>query len=40
VAKKAWAEKLTLKQAAIELGIVTGDQFDEWVNPEQMIGKI
>lgn len=40
VAKKAWAEKLTLKQAAIELGIVTGDQFDEWVNPEKMVGKI
>ncbi|HSO07890.1 MAG TPA: class II fumarate hydratase [Pelomicrobium sp.] len=39
IAKKAYMEGTTLKQAAIELGYVTGDEFDEWVVPEQMIGK-
>lgn len=38
VAKKAYAEDKTLKEAAVELGLVTTDQFDEWVNPKDMIG--
>lgn len=37
IAKKAHNENKTLRQAAIELGLVTGEQFDEWVNPQKMI---
>ena len=36
VAKKAHAERTTLKEAAVELGILTAEQFDEWVRPEEM----
>jgi fumarate hydratase class II len=36
VAKKAHAEGLTLREAAAELGLVDGAQFDEWVRPEEM----
>jgi fumarate hydratase class II len=38
VAKKALAENKTLKAAAVELGFLTPEQFDEWVRPEAMIG--
>jgi fumarate hydratase class II len=38
IAKKAHKEHSTLKQAAIGLGYVTADQFDEWVRPEDMVG--
>ncbi|MDX1476511.1 MAG: class II fumarate hydratase [Saprospiraceae bacterium] len=38
IAKKAHKEGTTLKQAAIKLGYVTAEQFDEWVRPEDMIG--
>jgi fumarate hydratase class II len=38
VAKKAHGENKTLKEAAVELGFLTPEQFDEWVRPEQMIG--
>jgi len=37
IAKKAHAENKTLRQAAIELELVTNEQFDEWVNPMKMI---
>ena len=37
-AKKAHAEGTTLKAAAIDLGLVTAEQFDEWVRPEDMTG--
>jgi len=36
IAKKANAENLTLKEAAIGLGYVTSQQFDEWIKPEDM----
>ena len=36
IAKKAHAENLTLKEAAIGLGYVTSQQFDEWIKPEDM----
>jgi len=36
VAKKAHAENTTLREAAIELGLLTGEQFDEAVRPEDM----
>jgi fumarate hydratase class II len=38
VAKKAHAEDLTLKEAAVALGYVTAEEFDGWVRPEDMIG--
>ena len=38
IAKKAHQENKTLKQAALELKLVSNEQFDEWVDPEKMIG--
>ncbi|MBY0355597.1 MAG: class II fumarate hydratase [Rickettsiales bacterium] len=38
IAKKAHKEHTTLKQAALDLGLLTEEQFKEWVRPEQMIG--
>jgi fumarate hydratase class II len=38
IAKKAFAENTTLKEAAIELKLLTGQQFDEWIVPGKMIG--
>jgi len=40
IAKKAHAEGTTLKQAALELGLLTEKQFDEWVRPEDMTGEM
>jgi fumarate hydratase class II len=37
IAKKAHRENKTLKQAAIELGLLTAEQFDQWVQPEKMV---
>jgi fumarate hydratase class II len=37
-AKKAHAEGTTLKQAAVGLGLLTPEQFDRWVRPEEMVG--
>lgn len=38
VAKKAHAENITLKEAAVALGFLTAQKFDEVVRPEKMIG--
>jgi fumarate hydratase class II len=38
IAKKAHKENKTLREAAIELGLLTSEQFDEWVVPEKMTG--
>ena len=38
IAKKAHAEGTTLKEAAMALGLVTSEKFDEVVRPEKMIG--
>jgi len=38
VAKKAFAENISLRAAAIDLDLLTGEQFDELVKPEEMIG--
>ena len=38
VAKKAYEEGLTLKQSALALGLLTEEEFDKFVRPEQMIG--
>lgn len=37
IAKTAHKEKSTLKEAGIQLGILTAEQFDEWVKPEEMV---
>lgn len=37
IAKTAHQENKTLKQAALELGLLTEQEFDAWVRPEQMI---
>ena len=37
IAQKAHHENTTLKQAAVALGYVTEKEFDEWVNPKDMI---
>jgi len=37
IAKKAHTEGLTLRQAALGLGLVTEDEFNEWVDPGKMI---
>ena len=36
IAKKAHAEGTTLKEAGVALGLLTAEQFDEWVRPEKM----
>ncbi len=38
IANKAYAENSTLKEAAIELGLLTAEQFDKWVVPKDMTG--
>jgi fumarate hydratase class II len=40
IAKTAHKEGKTLKQVAIELDLVTAEQFDQWVRPEKMIGTL
>lgn len=40
IAKKAHADGTTLKQAALELELLTEEEFDKWVVPEDMVGKI
>lgn len=40
IAKKAHKENKTLKQAAVELGLLTAEQFDQWVRPEEMTGSL
>ncbi|MAD80096.1 MAG: fumarate hydratase, class II [Planctomycetaceae bacterium] len=36
IAKKAHAERTTLKEAGIALGMLTEEQFVEWIKPEEM----
>lgn len=37
IAKTAYKENKTLKQVAVELGLLTEQEFDEWVRPEEMV---
>ena len=37
IAKKAHAEGTTLREAGVELGLLTAEQFDEWIKPETMV---
>ncbi len=39
IAKTAHRTGKTLRQTAIELGLLTPEQFDEWVRPEDMVGR-
>lgn len=39
IAYKAYHESMTLKEAALALNFVTEKEFDEWVKPEEMIGR-
>ncbi len=40
IAKTAHKENKTLKEAAIQLGLLSAEQFDEWVRPEDMVGSL
>lgn len=40
IAQKAHKQGKTLKQMAVELGYVTPEQFDEWVDPSKMVGEL
>ncbi|WHY87646.1 class II fumarate hydratase [Neobacillus novalis] len=37
IAKLAFKENSTLKEAAIKTGYVSADQFDQWIKPENMV---
>jgi len=39
IAQKAHEENTTLRDAAIATGYITGEEFDQWVRPEDMIGR-
>ena len=38
IAKKAYNEGSTLRQAALQLGYLNDEQFDQWVRPQDMLG--
>lgn len=40
IAKKAYETGSTLREAAINSGLLTNEQFDEWVVPEKMVGSL
>jgi len=40
IAQKAHKEGTTLKEMAVKLGYLTPEEFDEWVVPSKMVGKI
>ncbi|EOR94394.1 Fumarate hydratase class II [Arcticibacter svalbardensis MN12-7] len=40
IAKKAHKENKSLREVSLELGLLTGEQFDQWVRPEDMIGSL
>lgn len=37
IAKKAYTEGLTLREAALALGYLTDEEFDAWVRPDKML---
>jgi fumarate hydratase class II len=39
IAKTAHKKGQTLRETAIELGLLTGEEFDQWVRPEKMTGR-
>jgi fumarate hydratase, class II len=40
IAKTAHKENKTLREAAVGLGYLTSEQFDQWVRPEKMVGSL
>ena len=40
IAQKAHKEGKTLKEKAVELGYLTAEEFDQWVDPSEMVGKL
>jgi fumarate hydratase, class II len=40
IAKKAHKEGTSLREAALALGLLTNEQFDQWVKPEDMTGSL
>src|SRR5450432_26497 len=40
IAQKAHKENTTLKEMAVRLGHVTAEEFDQWVDPKKMVGKL
>ncbi|WP_303822137.1 class II fumarate hydratase [Apibacter mensalis] len=40
IVKTAHKNGTTLKEEAIKLGLVTAEQFDQWVRPEDMVGSL
>ena len=38
IAKKAYQDGTSLKQAGLELGLISAEDFDRWVRPEDMLG--
>ncbi|MGL6037485.1 MAG: class II fumarate hydratase [Soonwooa sp.] len=40
IAKTAHKNGTTLKEEAVNLGLVTPEQFDDWVKPEDMVGSL
>jgi fumarate hydratase class II len=40
IAKKAHKENKTLREAALELGLLTNEQFEQWVQPAKMVGNL
>lgn len=40
IAKKAYHDNSTLKEAALALNLLSAEDFDKWVRPEDMVGEI
>ena len=40
IAKTAHKNGTTLKEEAIKLGLLTAEEFDSWVKPEDMVGSL
>lgn len=40
IARRAYRENITLREAAIASGEVTAEEFGRWVDPRQMVGKL
>ena len=40
VAKRAYKNNTTLREAVVELGLLTGEQFDDAITPEDMVGPL
>ncbi len=40
IAKTAYENGTTLKEEAVNLGFLTGEEFDAWVKPEEMVGSL